>query len=569
METLPHEGLETFDFTFEGFSKRFDEKLLENVNHQEVTKYQAIPALLEGDELTILTALPNNHATLDFYRFRFQVQKIKQIVITDLDIFLIVERYYKEAALYQALFDLSTFNPNFSASYVFTKRQVIVLALAFYLMLVVLFFYPVTCLIISYSIMQIIYISAITFRFALSVAGIRNEMRELITDEEVNSLDNNSLPIYTVLIPVYKEPQVVPILIQSLKALDYPHHKLDVLLLMEESDKETISAAREAQPPPNWRFVILPESLPKTKPKACSYGLQFSRGEYLTIFDGEDIPAPDQLKKALIGHRRLGPQCLCVQAALNYFNSRENFITALFTLEYCYWFDYLLPGLDYFKLPIPLGGTSNHFNVQNLRDLGGWDPYNTTEDADLGLRAFSLDYSVGVINSTTLEEANSKWWNFIRQRSRWLKGYMQTALVYNRSPIRMIRQIGIKNWICFQLLITFTPLMLLINPIIWCVFIFWVLGFEDYMINLSLPLITLGLFNLFIGNFIGVYLNMLGVFKRKEFSLLPYALLNPFYWLFFHSVAAYKGLWQLFANPFYWEKTDHGISSIKPPGQAT
>ena len=196
-------------------------------------------------------------------------------------------------------------------------------------------------------------------------------------------------------------------MLHNLSQLDYPKSKLDILILLEEDDAETIAAAKAAQPPGNVRFVIVPDQIPKTKPKALNVGLYFARGDYLVIYDAEDQPDPDQLKKAVIAFRD-GPKNLaCVQSALNYYNAHENALTRMFTLEYSYWFDYLLPGLHRLGLPIPLGGTSNHFRTEVLRSLGAWDPFNVTEDADLGVRASVRGYSVGIINSTTYEEASA------------------------------------------------------------------------------------------------------------------------------------------------------------------
>jgi cellulose synthase/poly-beta-1,6-N-acetylglucosamine synthase-like glycosyltransferase len=370
--------------------------------------------------------------------------------------------------------------------------------------------------------------------------------------------------VYTVLVPVYKEPEVVGHLIQGLKNIDYPQHKLDVMLLLEEDDTITLEAAKAARPPVNWRFIVVPNRQPRTKPKACNFGLSFARGEYLVIYDAEDIPEPTQLKMAICAFRKSDPNYVCFQAALNYFNGDENFLTRMFTLEYSYWFDYLIPGLDRLRLPIPLGGTSNHFDVAKLRKLGGWDPFNTTEDADLGIRASAERYRVGFINSTTYEEANAEWKNWIRQRSRWVKGYMQTFLVYWRHPVQLIRDIGFKNFLAFNLFIGGTPLTFLSAPPLWALFVVWLMTrtrviepiFPDWVLYLALA-------NLLIGNFLGIYLNMIAVYLRKNYALMPYALLNPLYWIL-HSIAAYKALGQLFTKPFFWEKTNHGISRVQP-----
>ncbi|MFL0361154.1 glycosyltransferase family 2 protein [Curtobacterium flaccumfaciens] len=210
--------------------------------------------------------------------------------------------------------------------------------------------------------------------------------------------------------------------------------------------------------------------------------LYVATGEYLVIYDAEDTPDPDQLKKAIIAFQRGGTDTVCFQAALNYFNARENLLTRMFTLEYSYWFDYMVAGLDHAALPIPLGGTSNHFRTASLIELGGWDPYNVTEDADLGIRASAVGYRVGVINSTTMEEANTSIPNFIRQRSRWIKGYMQTTLVHARRPIALIRELGLRRFAAFVLLITGTPATFL------CVLPFYAVT----AITLLLPTQTLG-----------------------------------------------------------------------------
>ena len=234
----------------------------------------------------------------------------------------------------------------------------------------------------------------------------------------------------------------------------------------------------------------------------------------------------------------------------------------MFTLEYSYWFDYLLPGLETLDLPIPLGGTSNHFRTDRLRELGGWDPFNVTEDADLGIRASQRGYTVGVINSTTYEEANCQLKNWIRQRSRWIKGYMQTWLVYNRHPWKYLKQLGLKSWLAYQFLIGGTVVTFLISPVLWVLLIYWSVT-RAYWLESLFPgwVLYISLFNLSISNALGLYLNMVAVFRRRYYELLLYALLNPIYWQL-HSIAAYMALWQLFVKPFYWEKTIHGLSKF-------
>jgi cellulose synthase/poly-beta-1,6-N-acetylglucosamine synthase-like glycosyltransferase len=561
-----HYGFE-FIQDIEILKKLIDPELLTRFDPQELAKLEVIPAKQNKEEITILTSYPESKNLYQFLKKHFPNMKYKFIVITDLDLIKLLESYFKEKFIDRAVHGLFYTSPEYSASIVFSKGQVFVMGILLYLSLMWIYYDAVSYLAFLIFVVQVIYVASILFKLILSLAGAKAEMQQFITDEEVKALDEKDLPLYTVLVPVYKEPEVIGILINSLKKVDYPQNKLDVILILEEDDKETYEAAKAHKPPANWRFVIVPPSLPKTKPKACNYGLFFARGKYLTIYDAEDIPEPDQLKKSVIAFQKGGGEYICFQAALNYFNKDENFLTKMFTLEYSYWFDYLLPGLYNLKLPIPLGGTSNHFDVEKLREVGAWDPFNTTEDADLGVRAFGKGYKVGVINSTTYEEANAKVGNWIKQRSRWIKGYMQTWLVHARNSRKLYKNVGLRGFIAFHLLIGASPFAFLVNPIMWAVFIFWLIT-QTKALDVFFPpaVLYISLFNLLFGNFLGIYLNMLAVFRRKYYELLPYALLNPIYWML-HSIAAYKALYELFTKPFYWPKTQHGITKYKPPIQ--
>lgn len=325
--------------------------------------------------------------------------------------------------------------------------------------------------------------------------------------------------------------------------------------------------------PQTITFVTIPAGEPQTKPKACNVGLFFARGEFLVIYDAEDRPDPDQLKKAVIAFRRAeqaGDRSLvCVQAALNYWNAGQNALTRLFTLEYSFWFDYMLPGLEALRLPIPLGGTSNHFRTAELRQLGGRDPYNVTEDADLGIRAAALGMTVGVIDSTTYEEANQAYGNWIRQRSRRIKGYLQTTLVHLRHPRRLVAEVGWRQAAAFGLLVGGTPLAFLFAPPLYALFVVSLVTPTPWIGHLFPHwVLYVGTINLVLGNSIMVYVAMLGAFKRERYRLVIWALTNPVYWVL-HSIAAYKALWQLVFRPHYWEKTTHGLSTASPADQTS
>ncbi len=452
-------------------------------------------------------------------------------------------------------------HPEESASRVFTLPQIVFLALFSILIIFGALYYPYQTAVSFFYIINFLFLASILFKFLLSIVGSYYEKDEFISQAEVSDIDEKELPIYSVLVPVYKEPEVIEKLINNLKELDYPKSKLGVLFLFEENDLETINKAKSVKTPDNWSFIYIPDSQPKTKPKALNYGVKEARGKYVTIYDAEDKPDPDQLKKAAAAFKKSDDNIICFQSALNYFNRNENLLTKLFTLEYSYWFDYMLPGLNALKLPIPLGGTSNHFRMDKLRELGNWDPFNVTEDADLGIRANARGYRVGILNSTTYEEANKELGNWINQRSRWLKGYLMTFLVHNRHPIKFIKKVGFKGWLTLQLFIGGSVITQLAAPFFWVLFIGWLLNYFSFLtLFYDSFLIKMSLVNLLFGNFLIIYLASIAVFKRNYHELILYVILNPFYY-FMQSIAAWKAFYQLFSNPFYWEKTQHGLTS--------
>jgi len=538
-----------------------DIDLLYRVNYDELIQHQFMPFSLEDGVLAIATSQPGNPAMHAFCRSRFGCRLVAELLVTDLDITRMTARTYRVRIAADAVLKLFKRNPEQSARKVFTQTQVWLLGGVLLAGIGWAALAPVQALVSVMIFLQLSFLLSIGMKVVLSIAGARNEISQPIAPEEVAALKDGDLPVYTVLVPVFKEPEVVHQLIEGIKNIDYPQHKLDIILLLEENDPETLKAAMKAHPPSNWRLIVVPDCQPKTKPKACNIGLYFARGEYIVIFDAEDIPEPNQLKASIVAFAKNGPEYVCFQAALNYFNASENFLTRMFCLEYSYWFDYLVPGLDRLQLPIPLGGTSNHFDVAKLRRLGGWDPFNTTEDCDLGLRATAEGMKVGFINSTTFEEANTNLGNWIRQRSRWCKGYMQSYLVFIRHPVALIRTIGVKNFLAFNLFVGGTVMTFLSTPPLWALSLCWYFFRGKFESPLPDWLLVITLINLIVGNLLGIYLNMLAVFVRKNYHLLPFALLNPFYWVL-HSIAAYKALGQLFTKPFYWEKTQHGISNL-------
>lgn len=467
---------------------------------------------------------------------------------------------YRDEYMDQATSLLVTRSPEDSARWVLTRGQAWFFRILVVVIILALIFETVAAATVLVSLTTLFYAAFSLYKFYVTYRALTHVLEVATTDEEVDALDERNLPIYTILVPVYQETEVFPILARAIARLDYPKAKLDVKILLEEDDPETIAVARASNLPSHFQLVIVPNGKPKGKPKACNYGLIQARGEYAVIFDAEDIPEPDQLKKAIVAFRKSDESLVCVQAKLNYFNRDQNLLTRWFTTEYAMWFDLMLPGLDASGAPIPLGGTSNHFKVARLRELGAWDPHNVTEDADLGIRLYKVRWKTAVIDSTTYEEANSQVGNWIRQRSRWVKGYIQTYLVHMRHPIKLIRSIGFGAFISFQLVVGGTFFGFLMNPVMWVLTAVWFIFHWAFIQQIfPAPIFYIGSLGLYIGNFTFTYLNVAGCLRRKYYDMVRYALLSPLYWALM-SVAAWKGFLQLFYAPSYWEKTRHGLS---------
>ena len=398
------------------------------------------------------------------------------------------------------------------------------------------------------------------FKAGLASAAI------VISDEEARAVPDAELPHYTILVPAYNEPEVVGDLLGAMAALEYPTDKLQILLLLEADDEVTINAARRCADSASITIVLVPPAEPRTKPKACNYGLEFATGDIVTIYDAEDLPESLQLRRVAAAFRQLPDNVACVQAKLAYHNGHQNLLTGWFTAEYGLWFGYLLPGMMRSNSPIPLGGTSNHLRRDVLDRIGAWDPFNVTEDADLGLRIAASGYQTAVLDSATLEEANSDPINWVRQRSRWYKGYLQTWLVHIRRPRQLFRTIGFRSFLRFNLVLAGTPIIAVLNLLFWFITVLWFLG-QPAVVEAVFPwyIYFPALAALILGNGATLYMNLVALREDDRADLIVAALTVPAFFVMM-SIAAAKGTYQLIRNPSYWEKTFHGLSQKPDAG---
>ena len=376
----------------------------------------------------------------------------------------------------------------------------------------------------------------------------------------LESVSSERLPTYSVLVPLYKEASVIPDLVTHLLALDYPASKLQILLVLEEDDDETRRTVAQHARAPIFDVIAVPPGGPRTKPKALTYALSFARGEFVAVFDAEDRPEPDQLRKAAAAfreERNLG----CVQARLVPDNE-DSWLARMFTLEYAANFQVLLPALASWRVPLPLGGTSNHFPRAVLEKVGGWDPYNVTEDADLGIRLARFGYQSVTILSHTFEEAPVALRQWLPQRRRWVKGWMQTSIVCLGRMPRHLR-LPLRERLAVHGILTGGVLGLLLYPASLVALILFGSALAELTWPDTVPIWILIALNL--GNFLAIMTaaavsTLRGLRAAGAVHLAPLIPLLPFYWALM-SLAAWQALFQFLRNRFAWEKTAHGIAT--------
>lgn len=536
-----------------------DFALLNRENHLDYLKLQAIPIESTQQTLTVATGNPTakNQQLIENYFHEKTGKRIKFVIASLQDISLILAKRFETEDTHAIAYGRDELDKLHSAARTFSLTEKIIISTVIGLLLIaaVYNFFPTLLWFNVFLASGTLVI--MSYKMGLTIHSFRFLIKK--PKEKIEAL--NEYPIYTVLLPLlFEKQETLVLLLESLNKLDYPQDKLDIKFLLEKNDVKTAESLARLDLAWNHQVIIVPDGLPRSKPRACNYGLLFAFGDYLTIYDAEDRPDPDQLKLALHHFQNADENVACIQAALNFYNYRENILARLFTIEYTHWFDCLVPSLDALHVPVPLGGTSNHFKTSVLRELRGWDPFVGTEDAEIGVRLCRHGYRVESIRSTTYEEANTKFFNWFRQRTRWNKGYYQTYLINMRDPLRMLKEVGAWQFINFQFFVGGNVFIQLANLPLW---IFFILTFILYHKELStmypMPILHICWFNFIVSNLILLISQFAATYKRHLYCLLPYVPLKLIYW-FCMSFAGYYAIYELLTRPGYWYKTEHGVS---------
>jgi cellulose synthase/poly-beta-1,6-N-acetylglucosamine synthase-like glycosyltransferase len=537
-----------------------DKKLLNAAVRDDYKNLSAIPWKKDGDKIIIavcaITPEIKNWAEQNYLEYGFALT-------SPFDINSSLNNMFAVENDADARYLLKNMYPAYSASNLFTGHQSKIFLAFLTLLIPLIIIFPGYALATIFITISFFYTATLLFKTILFFIGMLRRKRVSMS-QKISPLPDSELPIYTILVPLYQEERTLKKLTSAIKALDYPHSKLDVKLIVEADDAITINAIKKLKCERMFEMIQVPYSLPRTKPKACNYALRFAKGDYVTIYDAEDIPDPLQLKKALATFATSPDDVVCVQARLNYFNRDENLLSRMFAIEYSTLFDFMLFGLEAMDVPIPLGGTSNHFKIKALNALYAWDPYNVTEDADLGIRIAQKGWRCKIIDSLTLEECPISLSAWIKQRSRWIKGHLQTYFVHMRHPFDLYKKVGAVGFFGVQFFLGAPALIFLISPLMWLLCALFVLGIvpaPHHMPHWFNSLISFSYILLFIGLALQVFYAAIAIMSNRWNKMLPYSLLFPFYWVL-HSIASFKALWQLITRPHYWEKTNHGITKI-------
>lgn len=536
-----------------------DRDLLNSLERDEYIKYSAIPWKKKNNKIILATSKLDKN-TKEWANKKYGKGNYNFAITSPYDIQFSFFIFFSKEDDLESRKRLVNLEPKNSAYNLFANIN----KAPFYILTIIflssILYNPYITYICIFILINLIYIINISFKSVIIFINFlyyKNFAREKIT----YNIKEEDLPIYTILLPMHKEEKVVATMVDSIRKLDYPKHKLDIKFIIEEHDHITLNAIKSLSCERIFEIIIVPYSIPQTKPKACNYALKFAKGQFVTIYDADDIPEPMQLKKAIYEFQNSKEDLICVQAKLKYFNGNHNILTRLFSIEYATLFEFILPVFQLFKIPILLGGSSNHFKIDRLNQLNKWDAYNVTEDADLGLRIFRKGFKTKIIHSFTEEEAPIKISSWIKQRTRWIKGFIQTYFVHMRNPYTFYKDIGFINFLSIQIFLGTSIVVYLVSPIMWILSILFIannLGNLE-ILNYNLYLCTsISIYILVIGLILQFFSLLLVIFENKWWKISYVIFIFPLYWIL-HSIAGFLAVVELYKKPYYWNKTEHGV----------
>ncbi len=409
-----------------------------------------------------------------------------------------------------------------------------------------------------------VYIAILLFKLVMMHRSVAAN-RRIVTDDDLRALRDEELPVVSMFIPLYKEPEIIPQIFRYLSDFDYPQGKLDIIFILESTDTETAQAFLAMHPPAHFKALLSPDVPPKTKPKAMNVAFKEAKGEVLVIFDAEVLPERDQLKRAVAMFKKF-PEAKYLHGRMDVYNAEENWITRLYTAEFCYFYHYFMPGLIESKYPVPISGHSTYFRAEVIEKVGAWDGYNVAEDCDIGIRIYRKGFGSGMmLDSHTWEQSTTTIPTWVRQRTRWIQGFIQTSMVQLRYPLLLKRELGSwRNFLVFLFLVPGNVLLNMLNIFQWILFVLWHTTHAPFLqVAYDGVVLYLATTCFLLGNFLFTYFTMYGLFARKHFRIVPWAVLSFVYWIML-GVATLRSTLHLFLHPHKWDKTKHFVAKSVP-----
>lgn len=533
-ELVLPENYKTTQFPIQNLSNRFLENVKLNNSHNDVNFKEGYFEININNIKYIVT---NNYAYKKYFIHQEKNMEQKILHVTNSLFFKILEKVTSEKNIKESVNSLINKNHNKNA-FIFNSFFVRLFIVSIFLSFLIFVSYSKD----NFYILNIIFFVQIIFKFLIfSFSLFRKE-------KKFKYIKDSDLPVYTILVPLYKEAARIPKIYEALNSLNYPKDKLDIKIILEEDDTQTRKAVFLQSFPDIYHVLIVPNSDPKTKPKACNYAMKYAMGKYCVIYDAEDVPEKNQLKKAVARFKELPESFCCLQARLKIIPKKSLLLGNLFMLEYDMWFQYLINGVANLHLPIPLGGTSNHFKTKILDKIGGWDPFNVTEDADIGIRLDREGYRVGMLDSETKEEGPISIKSWIKQRVRWIKGYIITyviSVVYLKSDRNFI------GFVSTTMLLGFASFTFLSLPILILHGVLFGIA-NDMIMIFSVGNLVLYMVFFWSVAYLLVKTNQI---EKNIYGLISLIIFPAYFFL--HSISSYLAIIEMFWKPFRWNKTDH------------
>lgn len=401
------------------------------------------------------------------------------------------------------------------------------------------------------------YVTLMSFKVAMLAASMPTA-NETIGPEDLAAVTDEELPVVSILIPLYREKDIIPQIFRYLSDFDYPQEKLDIIFILESTDTETAEAFLAMHPPSHFKALLSPDVFPKTKPKAMNVAFGQAKGDVVVIFDAEVLPERDQLKKAYLTFKR-NPGAMYLHSRMDVYNAETNWITHLYTAEFSYFYHYFMPGLVASKYPVPISGHSTYFRKHVIEKVGAWDAYNVAEDCDIGIRLYRKGFGSGMmLDSHTWEQSTTTIPTWVRQRTRWIQGFIQTSMVQLRYPFLLKRELkSWKNFIVFLMLVPGNVVLNILNIVQWAMFALWHMTHAPFL-QVAYSGVTLYMATtcFILGNFFFTFFGLYALYVRKHYSSVPWGFLMFVYWIML-GIATVRATLHLFLHPHKWDKTQH------------